>query len=89
MRGLGELDRIRQQVHQHLPYHRAIAAGRGERFEATFNIALGGCALELVENRPGQLVHIDYRRRHLIAPQPGESQQIVDQLPHSFRAPGD
>ncbi len=59
----GELDRIGQQVHQHLPYHGSVAASRGEVSETTFDVAFGGPELEFVEDRLGQLVHVDRRRR--------------------------
>src|SRR5205814_772644 len=67
MRRSGELDCVRQQIHEYLPYHGPVAADRGKRLQPAFELAIGRSAFELVENRPGELVHIDARRRHRIA----------------------
>ena len=84
--GGAEFQGIAQQLDRHLPQQRRIAACRRQRLHLDLGI-LGSdrMSAQLVDHVLHQRRHVDLAGCHWRPAEPGEGQQIVDQLPH---APG-
>ena len=86
---LGELHRVADQVDEDLLEHPAVAAGRRQVADADRHSAVWLRPLELLTDGPGHRRHVDRHAFELLAAEPRQREQIVDQAPHLARVVAD
>src|SRR5437588_4428594 len=80
--GAGEFDGIRKQVAEYLGNQLWITLHRRKPAHPPFHLPCG-CFLAQIEDHPGhQGIHVHHLPGYLLAPQPGEIQQVIHQAAH-------
>src|SRR5262245_10040792 len=77
-----ELDRIRDEVHEHLPQHRRIARDIRQRANCPGDRPSLQVKTQIVNDGLDQLIQIYRTAQHFLPAHAGEHEHVVTQLPH-------
>src|SRR3989442_4342578 len=79
---LAELEGVADQVDEELLQHPAVAAGRRQVADADRDEAVGLRPLQRLADGPGARAHVARHAFELLAAEPREGEQVVDEPPH-------
>src|SRR5262249_55018495 len=79
--GTGVLDRVCDEVREHLPEQGPVPAHRRQGIDRSFDPAFRTLRQDLLERDFGQRLHVDVRQAHGGPAHPGEFEEVIDELP--------